>query len=85
MTKTPIRINRDVSGDVLYISFGEPRPSYSEEIGDGVYARYDMLTDELTGITILDFSKRSKDDIVQTILSETVVKSEVVESIEVLH
>lgn len=57
MRKT--NINYDAQNDVLYISFGEPRPSYSDTYEDGIYIRYDMDTDELTGITILDFTKRA--------------------------
>lgn len=57
MRKT--NINYDANNDVLYISFGEPRPSYSDTYGEGIYIRYDMQTDELTGITILDFTKRA--------------------------
>jgi uncharacterized protein YuzE len=59
MKKT--NIHYDIKNDVMYISFGEPAPSYSEELADGVYVRYDMTTDELSGLTILDFSKRSNE------------------------
>lgn len=52
-------INFDTKNDVLYISFGDPRPSYAEIFEEGVYIRYDMETDELTGITIVDFSKKA--------------------------
>ena len=52
------RFNYDEDNDVLYISVNVARPSYCEEIRDGVLARYDMETDELSGYTILDFFKR---------------------------
>ncbi|MED0688006.1 MULTISPECIES: DUF2283 domain-containing protein [Anoxybacillus] len=59
--KEPVKIHYDEECDVLYISFGEPRPSYAEDFEDGVYIRYDMETDALTGVTILDFSKRKNE------------------------
>lgn len=59
MSKT--NINYDPQNDVLYISFGDPRPSYSETFDEGIYIRYDMDSDELTGITVLDFTKRAKE------------------------
>ena len=56
-----VKVNYDAANDILYLSFGDPRPSYAEEYQDGVYVRFDMKTDELSGITILDFSKRSEE------------------------
>ncbi|QYR20785.1 DUF2283 domain-containing protein [Paenibacillus sp. sptzw28] len=55
-----VKVNYDVVSDVLYLSFGDPRPSFTEDYADGVYVRYDMDTDELSGITIIDFSKRTE-------------------------
>lgn len=53
-------VNFDTKNDVLYISFGDPRPSYAKTHDEGVYIRYDMDTDELTGITIVDFTKKAE-------------------------
>ena len=50
--------NYDANSDVLYMSIGTPRPSYSEDLLDGIIARYDMETGELTGVTILDYKAR---------------------------
>lgn len=80
-----IKINHDQKGDVLYIVFGENRPSYAEDIGEGVYARYDMETDELVGITILDFSKRSKGELFDLIVTENIVSEEDRKSLDFLH
>lgn len=55
------KVNYDLDNDILYLSFGDPKPSYSENFDKGVYLRKDMNTDELTGITIMDFSKRTKE------------------------
>ena len=53
----------DKANDVLYLSVGPPRPSYGEDLRDGIVARYDMDTDEMTGVTVLGFKRRvlSKD------------------------
>ncbi|MDE2844193.1 MAG: DUF2283 domain-containing protein [Chloroflexota bacterium] len=47
----------DEQGDVLYISFDQPRPATDSELtDDDVILRYDG--DDLIGITILHASKR---------------------------
>jgi len=51
----------DPEADVLYISFGEPRPAEGLDIGDGTILRVDLETDEIVGLTILDFSKRTEE------------------------
>ena len=58
-----LKFNYDKKHDILYISIGNPVPSYGDEELEGIILRRDMVTDELTGITILDFMKRlSKND-----------------------
>ena len=54
-------IHYDPEADVLYISFGEPRPAEGLDIGDGTILRVDPKTDEVTGLTLLDFSKRTEE------------------------
>jgi len=51
-----LKYDRDV--DVLYCSFGEPRPAISVEVEDGVIVRHDPETEEVVGVTIVDFFKR---------------------------
>jgi uncharacterized protein YuzE len=51
-------IHYDVEADVLYISFGEPRPAEGVDIGDGTILRVEPVSGEVVGLTILDFSKR---------------------------
>ena len=51
-------IHYDPEVDILYISFGEPRPAEGLDIGDGIILRVDPKTDEVTGFTLLDFSNR---------------------------
>jgi uncharacterized protein YuzE len=54
-----IRLNYDPKGDVLYCSFGEPREAISiESEEEGKFFRVDPETNEVVGITVVDFSKR---------------------------
>ncbi len=55
--------------DVLYVSQGEPRADAdSEEVGEGVVARFDPNTLEVVGFTILNFLKRSGKDLPAVVL-----------------
>lgn len=53
-----IFISYDKEADVMYLSFDETAKAESEEIEDGVFARYEPKTKELVGITIINFSKK---------------------------
>lgn len=53
-----IRISYDREADVMYLSFGEPVKAESEEIEEGVFARFDPKSKKLVGITIINFSKK---------------------------
>lgn len=62
--KMPI-VDYDPSADVMYISFGEPLPSgtIEPEETSGILVRYTDLKnkkDTLSGITILNYHKRTK-------------------------
>ena len=48
----------DKEGDVLDISIGDPREAISKEVGDDILIRVDPKTNEVFGITILNFEKR---------------------------
>lgn len=56
MPKLEISYNAGV--DVLYISIGEPRPGIAAECNDGDFIRVDPDTNEVVGITLLDFCER---------------------------
>jgi uncharacterized protein YuzE len=56
MDNKKISISFDKEADVVYLSFDEPVKAVSEEIEDGVFARYDPQTNELVGMTIMNFS-----------------------------
>ena len=51
-------INHDHRNDVLYIGMGDRSNSYGDEISSGIILLYDMDTEELTGVTILDFLEK---------------------------
>ncbi|MEW6556178.1 MAG: DUF2283 domain-containing protein [Elusimicrobiota bacterium] len=53
-----ISISYDKMADVMYLSFGLPQKAVGEEIEDGIFARYDSVTEELIGLTVLNFSKK---------------------------
>ena len=48
----------DKDADVMYITFGEPKPCRTEEPESGLCIRYE-LNGSLNGITIIDYSKRT--------------------------
>ena len=48
----------DKEGDILDISLGDPRVAISREVGDDILIRVDPKTNEVLGITILNFEKR---------------------------
>lgn len=51
----------DKGADIFYITKGKPRNNdISNEVDDGVIARFDPKTKEVKGLTILSFSKRTK-------------------------
>ena len=52
-----ITTSYDKETDVLYISFGTPKPSLSLDLGEGLLARYLDETGEITGFTILGLSR----------------------------
>ncbi len=53
-----LSLNYDKKFDVLYISIGEPKPSYGDESIDGIVILHSIANDDVTGVTIFDFKKR---------------------------
>jgi uncharacterized protein YuzE len=47
----------DEKADVLYVSFGEPRPSEVLDTGEDLLIRFDPQTGEITGFTVMNFSE----------------------------
>lgn len=58
ISNTEIKYDYDQEEDILYLSIGEPRPSITKEIEEGILIREDIKTGELTGVTILDYKER---------------------------
>ncbi|MBS3092417.1 DUF2283 domain-containing protein [Candidatus Pacearchaeota archaeon] len=58
--KGQMNLYYDEESDYLEIFVGEPKPNYGEEVSDGVTLFKDEVTNELVGIGILGFKKRSK-------------------------
>ncbi len=57
MEKTKLIVSYDRDADVAYLSFGEPRPSVTEELNDYVLVRRDPETGDIRGVTITNFSQ----------------------------
>lgn len=52
-----MKIDYDAEADVLYVTFGSGKPSYSEEVDNILILDRDIEGDEITGYRILDFGK----------------------------
>jgi uncharacterized protein YuzE len=52
------KIRYDSKSDVLYISCGKRRPGIALEVRAGDLVRIDPYTDEVVGITIMNFRER---------------------------
>ncbi|PIN77562.1 hypothetical protein COV15_01805 [Candidatus Woesearchaeota archaeon CG10_big_fil_rev_8_21_14_0_10_34_12] len=61
----------DELGDFLEVSFGvPPEAEYTEEKEEGVFVTRDADTDEVKGIGILSFKKRTKEVVLKRILKQ---------------
>ena len=58
--KKHTRIYYDEEGDYFTIFVGEPRPNYGEDIASGVTVFKDEETDEIIGLGILNFRKKTR-------------------------
>ena len=52
-----VEFDYDWDADVLYISFGPPRPARGEHYDDDIVLRYALDTDDLVGITVLGYRR----------------------------
>jgi len=50
----------DEEADVLYISFGQPKPALALDVGEGVLVRYREEDGALVGFTIIGASEMLK-------------------------
>lgn len=51
-------LNLDPENDILYIGLGDRSFSYGDETSEGIVVLHDLNTEEITGITILNFKKK---------------------------
>ena len=58
--KGNMRVYYDEEGDYLEIFIGSPRPNYGEDITPGATVFKDEETDEIIGVGILNFRKKTK-------------------------
>jgi uncharacterized protein YuzE len=58
LTKDGFNVSYDKEADVLYITLGVAQPAVALMTHDGDLMRVDPETDELVGITILDFKEK---------------------------
>lgn len=58
VSKQALNIDYDSTADVLYVSFGKPKPAICVEVNEGDLVRVDAYTDKIVGVTIIDFKKR---------------------------
>jgi uncharacterized protein YuzE len=54
-----MKLSFDAKADVLYCSFGEPKEAIAVELENGIVVRLDPDTEEVVGVTVIDFLKRS--------------------------
>ncbi len=61
--KGNMRIYYDEEGDYLEIRVGNPSPNYGEDMDDDITLFKDEENDEIVGIGILNFKKRTKSNL----------------------
>jgi len=58
--KGKLSIYYDQEGDFLELLIGKPREGYHEELQKGIFERRDSKTNEIIGISIFNFKKRTE-------------------------
>lgn len=53
-------LSYDRDADVLEVRFEKPRPSYGEEISEGIFLIRGMDDNKVIGLTVVDFSLKQK-------------------------
>jgi uncharacterized protein YuzE len=57
-----LKVKYDAVSDIAYFSLGTPRKAISEEAGNGLVIRRDFDTNEVIGVTVIDFAKRTENN-----------------------
>lgn len=55
-----MQIHWDAASDFLEVRFGEPTPSYYEDLGDDIFERHDEATGEVRGYAFFNVQKRKQ-------------------------
>ena len=66
-TKEQIRYHYDRDGDVLYASFGAPKPAKSIERDNGIHIRIDPFNNEIVGFTVVNYMYQKRKGLLRTI------------------
>ena len=53
-----VEYDYDEKADVMYISFGKPKPAICYEVKEGILLRKAVDSKKWCGLTIINFSKR---------------------------
>jgi len=72
--KGVLNYSYDKEADVLYMSYGKPVPAESIEMGNGVLVRIDPNTQDIVGITWIDFVRRVHDRIGEEVAAKEFLK-----------
>lgn len=56
-TQRALNSDYDPDADVLYLSFGEPRPGHGEDLDEDIVLMRSLATDEIVGITVIGFQQ----------------------------
>ena len=64
---TNAKTNYDERHDVFHVFVCPMSPSYDDEDYPGIVVRRSMRDDRVTGITVLDFSKRPKQELARNL------------------
>ena len=55
-------IHWDAEGDFLEVRFGQPAPSYYEDVGDDIFERRDEETGQVKGYAFFNFMKKKTEE-----------------------
>ena len=65
--KDKIQFHYDRDGDVLYVSFGKPKPAKSIEKDNGIHIRIDPFNDEIIGFTVINYMYQKRKGLLHSI------------------
>lgn len=60
-----LNLDLDRKNDILYIKINDTSNSYGDEAENGIVILKDFFNNKITGVTIFDFLKKSKENRIQ--------------------